>query len=92
MKTLHMDESKLDLDSVISLAREEPVLLLASDGTEFLLSLADDFDQEVATLRQSPSFQRFLDERAAGSRRIPLEEIEAEIARDLAAQGEASHH
>ncbi len=87
MKTLHMSDSKLDLDSVISLAREEPVLILTADGTEFFVSLADDFDQEVTALRRSPTFQRFLDERAASTRRFPLEEIEAEIDRDLAKEG-----
>ena len=50
------------------------------------MALADDFDHGVATLRRSQAFQRFLDERSASSRRIPLEEIEAEIEQELAAQ------
>jgi hypothetical protein len=29
------------------------------------MTLADDFEQEVETLRQSQAFQRFLDERSA---------------------------
>jgi hypothetical protein len=43
-----------------------------------------DFEREVETLSNSVSFQRFLDERSRSSRRIPLEEIEAEIEDDLA--------
>ena len=50
------------------------------------MTLADDFEQEVETLRQSRAFQRFLDERKASPRRFSLEEIEAEIDQELADQ------
>jgi hypothetical protein len=86
MKTIRLDEVKLDLDSAINLARNEPLLLLTADGQEFFMSLADDFEQEVESLRHSQAFQRFLDERSACPRRITLEEIEAEIDQELAAQ------
>ena len=51
------------------------------------LAEADDFAQEVETLRRSQAFQRFLDERSRSTRRIPLEELEAEIEQELAAEG-----
>jgi hypothetical protein len=86
MKTIRLDEVQLDLDSAINLARNEPLLLLTADGQEFFMTLADDFEQEVETLRQSQAFQRFLDERSASPRRISLEEIEAEIDQELADQ------
>ncbi|MDA0832863.1 MAG: hypothetical protein O2955_06640 [Planctomycetota bacterium] len=44
---------------------------------------ADDFDKEAEALRGSAVFQKFLDERMACTDRIPLEEIEAEIEREL---------
>jgi hypothetical protein len=53
------------------------------------MTLADDFEQEVDALRQSQAFQRFLDERSASRRRIPLKEVEAEIDRELAAQAQS---
>jgi hypothetical protein len=87
MKTIRLEEANLDLESAINLARKEPLLLLTADGQEFFLTLADDFEREVESLRQSPAFQRFLDERSACPRRIPLEEVEAEINQELAAQG-----
>ena len=91
MKTVNLEEEKLDLEAVIQLARQEPVVLLTADGKEFVLAEADDFEQEVETLRSSQTFQRFLDERAQNPRRIPLEEIEAEIEQELTAQrGSAS--
>jgi hypothetical protein len=86
MKTIRLDEVQLDLYSAINLARNEPLLLLTADGQEFFMTLADDFEQEVETLRQSQAFQRFLDERSASPRRISLEEIEAEIDQELADQ------
>jgi hypothetical protein len=86
MKTIRLDEVKRDLDSAINLTWNEPLLLLTADGQEFFMTLADDFEQEVDTLRQSQAFQRFLDERSASRQRIPLEQIEAEIEQELAAQ------
>jgi hypothetical protein len=87
MKTIDLDTTKLDLASVIDMAKQEP-LLLTTDGQEFLMSLADDFDKEVEALRRSQAFQRFLDERSACSRRIPLEDVEAEIEQELARRKE----
>ena len=65
------------------MAREEPVLVLTSDGEEFILSQADDFDKEVEALRNSQTFQKFLEERPLCKARIPLSEIEREIDEDL---------
>ena len=84
MRTINLAEEKLALEEVIQLARKEPVLLLTSDGKEFLISEADDFEREVETLRGSQAFQRFLDERSKSKFAIPLEEIEKEIEEELA--------
>lgn len=86
MRTIDLSEEELDLEAVIKLASKEPVMLLTPDGREFVLAEADDFDTEVEALRSSPAFQRFLDERSRSNHHISLDEIEAEIDRDLAAQ------
>jgi hypothetical protein len=86
MKTIDLDKDKPDLASVIMIARREPVLLVTSDGREFCIAEADDFDKEVEALRRSQAFQRFLDERSKSAKRIPLEDIEAEIEKELAKQ------
>lgn len=62
---------------------------LTADGRQFVLAEADDFEQEVALLRNSRAFQRFLDDRSKCSQRIPLEEIEAEIERELGQEGKS---
>ena len=83
MKTVDLAKENIDLEAIINLARREPVLLLTSDGQEFCIAEADDFEAEVDALRKSQAFQRFLDERSACSRKIPLEEIEKQIQHDL---------
>jgi PHD/YefM family antitoxin component YafN of YafNO toxin-antitoxin module len=88
MKTVNLEEEKLDLATAIDLARQQPLLLVAPDGQEFLLAEADDFEKEAETLRDSVAFQRFLDNRSRSTHRIPLDEIEAEIESELARQAE----
>ncbi len=83
MKTINLEEEKLNLKEVINLAQKETVLLLTSDGKEFFISEADDYEKEVEMLRSSHAFQKFLDDRSMCKRRIPLEEIEKEIEKEL---------
>ena len=83
---VNLEKEKLDLEAVINLARQEPILLLTPDGKEFCIAEADDFEREVETLRGSQAFQRFLDERSACTRRVPLEEIEKELEQELREQ------
>ncbi|MGH7766857.1 MAG: hypothetical protein ACREQP_05335 [Candidatus Binatia bacterium] len=87
MKTIDLEKEKIDLAAVIKIARLEPVLLVTPDGKESCIAEADDFEKEVETLRGSQAFQRFLDQRSASTKRIPLEDIEAEIEKELAKQG-----
>ena len=83
MKTVDLGKERVDLEAVINLARHEPVLLVTADGKEFCIAEADDFENEVRLLRESQSFQKFLDDRSACRRRIPLEAIEGEIKREI---------
>ena len=83
MRTINLDDGRLDLASAIDLARQEPVLLVTSEGQEFLLAEADDFEKEAETLRESVPFQRFLDDRSRPQRRFTLDEIEAAIDDEL---------
>ena len=84
MKMVDLGKEKPDIEEVINLAREEPVLLVTSDGKEFLISEVDDFERQVEALRGSHAFQRFLDERSEHTHGTPLEEIEAEIEKEVA--------
>jgi PHD/YefM family antitoxin component YafN of YafNO toxin-antitoxin module len=84
MKTINLEENQLDLPSVIDLARHEPLLILTAGGEEFVVAVADDFEQEVESLRRSQAFQSFLDQRSASTGRIPLSDVEAEIEQSIA--------
>jgi PHD/YefM family antitoxin component YafN of YafNO toxin-antitoxin module len=86
MKTIDLIEEKLNLEALLNLARKEPVVLLTADGKEFVLAEADDFEREVEALRGSQAFQRFLEEKTKSASRVSLEEIEAEIDKEIAAQ------
>jgi hypothetical protein len=84
MKTVDLEKERIDLDHLLNLAQDEPILLLTARGQEFLLSEVDDFEQEVELLRTSRKFQRFLDKRLASKHKISLDEIEREIEQELA--------
>ena len=79
MKSIDLVKDQPALSDVIRFAEREPVLLLASNGHQFVLSEADDFDAEVEALRGSCRFQQFLDERMRSQDRIPIEDIEREV-------------
>ncbi len=83
MKSIDLLKEQPALSEVIRLAEKEPVLVLAPDGHQFIVSEADDFEAEVEALRNSRCFQRFLDDRMRNQTRIPIEDIEAEIEAEL---------
>ena len=74
----------MDLGELLHLAATDSVLVVAGDGREFVVAEADDFDTEVEALRNSARFQSFLDERMAGKGRTSLDDIERELAAELA--------
>ena len=90
MKRINIIENLIDVRELLELAQDSPVLVVMPDGKEFVVALADDFDQEIAQLRQSVAFQAFLDDRSAKQRpRRPLAEVAHEIDAELAAQNES---
>jgi hypothetical protein len=76
MKTIDLTQHKLDVEQLLALARQGPVLLLTAEGEEFCVAEADDFDREVEALRNSRAFQQFLDERSKDKRTVSLEDLE----------------
>jgi hypothetical protein len=84
MKTIDLAETPLDLDTIIRIAREESVLLLLPDGKEFCIAEADDFEKEIEALRQSRSFQKFLEQRSKTNGKVSLEEVEQQITKEIA--------
>jgi hypothetical protein len=58
----------------MELAQEDTLILKKSDGTEFVLSVIDDFATEVEVLRQNEEFMEFLALRSRSTKRLSLEE------------------
>lgn len=83
MKSIDLGKEQPALSDVMRLAEKEPVLLLAPEGRQFIITEADDFEAEVEALRNSQRFQQFLDERMRDETRLPIEQIEKEIAEEL---------
>ena len=83
MKSIDLAKERPGLSDIIQLAAKEPVLLVAPDGREFIVSEADDFEAEIEVLRNSQRFQRFLDERMQDPTRIPIGQIKKEIEEEL---------
>lgn len=88
MRTIDLAKNPLNLETIIRIAREESVLLLLPDGKEFCIAEADDFDKEIEALRQSRSFQKFLEQRSENRGNVPLEEVEEQITREIAEKTE----
>ena len=83
MRSVDLRDETVDLVGLLHLAEEDAVLVVASDGHEFIVAEADDFDSEADALRNSSRFQSFLDRRMKSPARIPIEDIEKEIEQEL---------
>jgi hypothetical protein len=77
MRIVQLSNADAGVARFFEMANQEPILLLAPDGREYILSQADDFEQEVETLRQSTTFQTFLAERRLPGKRFDLAELES---------------
>jgi PHD/YefM family antitoxin component YafN of YafNO toxin-antitoxin module len=84
MKTVTVQLKTINSPQIFALARQEPVLIVTDTGEEFILTRADDFETEVEAIRNSPSFQAFLDERMNDKNKRSIEEVLAEVEAELA--------
>ena len=74
MKTIKLSESNLTVVELIELAEQDTIILRKSDGTEFVLSVVDDFAAEVEALGQNQEFMEFLAQRSRSTKRVSLSE------------------
>jgi hypothetical protein len=79
MKEIEVTTSQEEINNLLDCARDEDLLLRASDGTEFLLTVVDDFDEEIARTRSNKELMALLDERRKEKGRIPLEDVKREL-------------
>lgn len=74
MKTIELSESNLTVGELIELAEQDTIILIKPDGTEFVLSVVDDFAAEVKALSQNQEFMEFLAQRSRSTKRLSLSE------------------
>ncbi|MBI2826458.1 MAG: hypothetical protein HYX69_17410 [Planctomycetia bacterium] len=79
MKTVTIPAQAAEIISLLDQAREEDVLVRTADGTEYLVTIVDEFDAEVARTRQNARLMALLDERARQSETIPLDEVKRQL-------------
>ena len=85
MKTVNISKQAKTINGLLEKARAEDLIVKAADGTEFLLSAIDDFDEEIALQRRNKKLMAFLDERfrrAKEEKGIPLEEVKRQLGLD----------
>lgn len=79
MKTVTIPAQAAEIISLLDQAREEDVLVRTADGTEYLVTIVDEFDAEVARTRQNARLMTLLDERARESGTIPLDQVKRQL-------------
>jgi len=79
MKTVRVPSQATDVLALLDQARDEDLLVRASDGTEFVLSAVDDFQYEIARTRQNAKLMALLDERTRQDQTIPLNEVKQQL-------------
>jgi hypothetical protein len=75
MILLDLKKRPMQLEDLLQVATEEPILLRALDGQEYVLELADDLDREAARLGDSAKFMEFLYTRASEPAALSLTAI-----------------
>lgn len=85
MKTVDLAEGDRSVSELIEFARSEPVLVHATDGTDFVFEEADEFEREVAALGASDRFMSFLQRRSREGREIPSTEVATHLGIDTQA-------
>jgi len=79
MKTISVPAASTDVNVLLEQARDEDVLVRAADGTEFIVTLVDEFDEEIVRTRQNAKLMAMLDERARQTETVPLAEVKGQL-------------
>ena len=82
MKIVKVSSRSQEMIRLLALARKEDVVVRTREGDEFMVSLVDDFDVEIARQRKNKKLVAFLEERFREARRkpgIPLEEVKRQL-------------
>ncbi len=79
MKTVAVPPQATEVNALLEQARDEDLLVQTADGSEFVLTVVDEFDHEIARTRQNAKLMALLDERARQTQTIPLDEVKRQL-------------
>lgn len=79
MKTIAVPQHSAEVNALLEQARREDLLVRAADGTVFMLTAIDDFDDEVVAARRNEKLMALLDERAKQTQTVPLDEVKRQL-------------
>jgi hypothetical protein len=79
VKTISVTRESAEINALLDQARNEDILIVAPDGTEFMVSAVEDFDAEIARTRKNPELMAELDRRAKQSETVPLKEVKRQL-------------
>ena len=79
MKAVKLTSRPPSVRELLSMAREESVLVTGEDGEKYVITHADDFETEVQLLRRNHAFLALLDELKQDDSSIPLAEAEQKL-------------
>lgn len=79
MKVVDVPNQAKEINELLEQARQEDLLVRSADGSEFMLTAVDDFDQEIAATRRNEKLMALLDARAKQKATIPLEEVKRRL-------------
>ena len=79
MKIIDLTETHLSIDEILRMARFDMVLIHGTDGVQYILEEADEFEREIAVLGQSEKFMTFLQKRSEEPGGRSLDEIAQEL-------------
>lgn len=79
MRTIALSQSMPTVLELLQMAKAESLVLQSQHGERFFLALMDDFEREVESLRNNPTFLDFLDERSRENEFVSLDEIKQRL-------------
>jgi hypothetical protein len=74
MKSVDLACNTPNLPTLLRMASEDNLILCTADGREYVLAEVDDFDREVALVRQNQELMAFLEQRSRPSQTYTIDE------------------
>lgn len=79
MKTIELTTIAPYLAELLDLASEEPVILKTPEGRAYVLGEMDDFDEELALIRNNEELMALLDERLREKTTYTLQQVREQL-------------